>query len=313
VSIHAANTIIAGVNKAGTTSLFVSLQAHPQVAISAVKETRYFLPARYGRPLDPPSVYASYFAAAGDRPIRLEATPAYFYGGEPLVAEIVKVLGAKTRIIVVLREPVSRLLSFFTFQKTRLRIPEKMTLEEYLRIADAMSDADFTEPDNEKWFGFRGGCYADYLPAWTDACGANLKIVFFDDLMGDPHSTLRGVGSWLGIDPDRFSLDDLSSENRTTGFKSRGFQRVALAVNDRLERILRRHPDLKQRLRSAYYRLNGRRASEQAPDRVRERVEERYREPNARLVAQLRDLGVRDVPAWLGEEAISRTSRTSSA
>lgn len=313
MDIRAANTIIAGVNKAGTTSLFVSLQAHPQVAISAVKETRYFLPARYGRPLEAPSVYASYFAAAGDRPIRLEATPAYFYGGEPLVAEIIELLGRETRIIVVLREPVSRLMSFFTFQKTRLRIPRGMTLAAYMRVSDAMTEADFADPDNEKWFGFRGGCYADFLPAWNAGFGTNLKIVFFDELMGDPRSTLRGVGTWLGIDPDRFSLDDLSSENRTTSFKSRGFQRVALTVNDRLERFLRRHPELKRRLRSAYYRLNGRAAREHVPDIVRATVEERYREPNRRLAVQLRDLGFTQLPGWLSTEAISRTSRTSSA
>ena len=36
------------------------------------------------------------------------------------------------RVIVVLREPVSRLVSFFTSQKARLRIPSDMTLAEYL-------------------------------------------------------------------------------------------------------------------------------------------------------------------------------------
>ena len=306
-----ANTIIAGVNKAGTTSLFVSLQAHPEVAISAVKETRYFLPARYGRPLEPPSVYASYFADAGDRPVRLEATPAYFYGGEPLVAEIVELLGADTRIIVVLREPVARLLSFFSYQKTRLRLPDDMTLEDYLGVADAMTDAEFAEPDSEKWFGFRGGCYADFLPPWTDAFGDKLRIVFFDDLMGDERATLSVIARWLGIDADRFSFDDLSSENRTTSFKSRGFQRVALTMNDRFERFLRRHPQLKERLRSAYYRVNGRQAEESIRPAVRERVEDRYREPNARLVAQLRDAGVTDLPAWLS--GVSRTSPTSTA
>src|SRR6266568_3164674 len=73
--------VIAGVNKAGTTSLFVSLSTHPEVSPSAIKETRYFLPVRYGRPLEPPSVWEGYFAAAPDRPLRLEATPSLFYGG----------------------------------------------------------------------------------------------------------------------------------------------------------------------------------------------------------------------------------------
>ena len=72
---------IAGVNKAGTTSLFVSLSTHPDVAPSSIKETRYFLPARYGEPLAPVSVWNDFFAGEADLPVRLEATPSYFYGG----------------------------------------------------------------------------------------------------------------------------------------------------------------------------------------------------------------------------------------
>ena len=75
------DAIIAGVNKAGTTSLFVSLSTHPDVAPSSIKETRFFLPARYGQPLPPAAEWDAYFADAGDRPVHLEATPSYFYGG----------------------------------------------------------------------------------------------------------------------------------------------------------------------------------------------------------------------------------------
>ena len=75
------DAVIAGVNKAGSTSLFVSLSTHPDVAPSAVKETRYFLPSRYGRPLEPFATYERFFDDAGSRPVRLEATPSYLYGG----------------------------------------------------------------------------------------------------------------------------------------------------------------------------------------------------------------------------------------
>ncbi len=299
MAVSGANTIIAGVNKAGTTSLFVSLQAHPEVATSSVKETRYFLPARYGQPLEPPAVYESYFADAGARPVRLEATPAYFFGGAPLADRIGEVLGRDVRVIVVLREPVSRLVSFFTFQKVRLRLPEEMTLDEYLAVSDRMGDDEFAEPENEKWFGFRGGCYADYLPAWVDAFGPRLRVVFFDDLMAAPERVLQDVAGWLGIDPDGFPEADLSSENRTTGFRVKTFQRFALFANNRLERFLRRHPAIKQRLRAVYYRVNGRAAREAVPQAVRAELEERYREPNERLAMQLQHAGVTDVPGWL--------------
>ena len=53
MAVARTDAIIAGVNKAGTTSLFVSLSTHPDVAPSSIKETRYFLPPRYGEPLPP--------------------------------------------------------------------------------------------------------------------------------------------------------------------------------------------------------------------------------------------------------------------
>jgi hypothetical protein len=304
-----ANTIIAGVNKAGTTSLFVSLQTHPQVATSAVKETRYFLPARYGRGLEPPSVYESYFASAGDRPVRLEATPSYFYGGQPLVDEMVRLLGSEVRIVVVLREPVSRFVSYFAFQKARLRIPEAMTVEEYLATADGLGRAAFSDPDNERWFAFLGGCYADYLPPWVEAFGSRLRVLFFDDVMRSPATVLRDLACWLEIDPDAFPATELTSENRTTGFKHRGFQQFALAFNDRFERFLRRHPDLKRRLRAAYYRVNGRAARGAVPDEVRAELAARYAEPNQRLAEQLRAAGVTDLPDWLTDACTEPAER----
>jgi len=216
------------------------------------------------------------------------------------------------RVIVVLREPVSRLVSFFTFQKIRLRIPEEMTLEEYLAIADRMDQAEFADPANEKWFGFRGGCYADFLPAWVAAFGPRLRILFFDDLMAAPDRVLQDLAGWLGVDPDAFPDSDLSSENRTTGFRLRSFQRLALFANNRMERFLRRHPAFKQRLRAAYYRVNGRAARESVRAAVRAEVEERYREPNQRLAMQLQHAGVTEVPGWV-PEAVNRTSRRSTA
>jgi hypothetical protein len=300
-----ANTIIAGVNKAGTTSLFVSLSGHDQVAPASVKETRYFLPARWGRPMAPRTEYEQYFASSGDQPIRLEATPSYFYGTDAVIAAMRDVCGPDLRVIVVLREPVARLASFFEFQKARLRLPETMTLDEYVKEAEQRSDEDFRDPENEKWFGVRGGNYADFLAPWHGAFGDRLKVLFFEQLLARPTDVLGEVARFLEIAPGGFSSADLSSENRTTGFKFRRLQRFALAVNSRFERFLRRHYRLKDRIRGAYYRLNGRKSSEFVPESLRRALMERYEEPNARLATQLESMGV-PLPAWLTRERVAQ-------
>jgi len=293
-----ANALIAGVNKAGTTSLFVTLAGHPDIAPAAVKETHYFLPARWGKPLDPRAVYESYWVDAGDAPVRLEGTPAYFSGGPALVQAVRAVCG-DARIVVVLREPVARLISYFTYQQARMRIPESMTLAEYLARADALTDADFHDPDNEVYFGVRGGMYADDLPDWVAEFGDDLLVLFFDDLVLHPHETVARAARFLGVDPAGLPADGLSSENRTTGFKNSGLQRIALGFNDRFEPFLRRHHGLKRRLRAAYVRVNGRAMPLPITDTERAALWARYADANARLADQLAAMGVTDLPSWL--------------
>ncbi|MBK5287410.1 MAG: sulfotransferase domain-containing protein [Acidimicrobiia bacterium] len=293
------DAIIAGVNKAGTTSLFVSLSEHPDVVPSAVKESRYFLPARYGHPLEPVSAWDALFAAA-DRPVRLEATPSYFYGGSD-VANAMQMTLTNPKIVLVLREPVARAISFFEYQKIRLRLPQDLGIEAYLASADALADADFANPDNEKYMAVRGGRYADWLPEWWEVLGRDgVKIVWFDDLVADGAAVLHDVATWLGLEPDRLSDAGLRSENRTTPFRNARLQRLALAFNDGSERILRRVPGVKRRLRSWYFALNGRSKEPGAvPDSVWAGLAERFVEPNQRLGALLDDAGLAR-PAWLG-------------
>ena len=301
VTPQRADVVIAGVNKAGTTSLFVSLSTHPDVAPSAIKETRYFLPARYGQPLEPFSVYADYFRDAGDRPVHLEATPSYFYGGRAVADQVAASL-VDPHVLLVLREPVARAISFFTYQKARLRFPADLPIEDYLAQADRLTPADFDDPENEKYMAFRGGCYADFLPDWLDVFGTQrLHIVWFEELVRDEAPVLASVAEWLGLDPARFPDEELSSENRTTGYKNAQFQRLALAGNDRLERIFRRHPEMKRKIRSFYYRLNGTAARDEIPGHVRDELAARYQEPNARLARQLEAARI-PLPSWLADE-----------
>jgi Sulfotransferase domain len=307
VAVERTDAIIAGVNKAGTTSLFVSLSTHPDVAPSSIKETRYFLPPRYGRALAPASVWDGYFAHAGDRPVHLEATPSYFYGANA-VATAMRDRLVNPHVLLVLREPVSRAISFFTYQKVRLRFPAEYPIDAYLAAADRLGPDDFRDPDNERYMAVRGGCYADFLPAWLDTFGTErVHVLDFQRLVSDQAGTLRTAAAALGLDLGRFPADAQSSENRTTGFRSRAFQRIALGGNDKLERVLRRHPDTKRKLRAFYYRLNGQATEESIPEAVRADLAARYVEPNERLARQLDDAGITK-PAFLTTTAHDQTS-----
>ena len=290
------HVIIAGVNKAGTTSLFSSLSEHPAIAPADIKETRYFLPARYGKALAPRSTYDRYFTVAPADSVRLEATPSYFYGGRAVARAIDDAL-PDPRIVLVLREPVGRAISFFRYQKVRLRLAEDLPFADYLDTADRLVAADFQNPANERYMAVRGGCYVDDLPAWLEQYGTErMRVVYFEDLVAGPLASLRDLAEWLSLDPDGIATD-LSSENQTTAFKMRTLQRIALFGNDRSERFLRKHMQFKRRLRSLYYRVNGQRA-EPIPESVRAGLAERFREPNGRLAATMLTAGI-PLPSWL--------------
>ena len=84
------NLLLAGIGKAGTTSLFWHLSQHPDICASRVKEPRYFLALSEndedaeGVPA-PLETYTALFDRCGSRRYAMEATPHYFHGGARLI------------------------------------------------------------------------------------------------------------------------------------------------------------------------------------------------------------------------------------
>jgi len=187
------NLIIAGVNKAGTTSLYAYLAQHPDVGASAVKETCHFLPLRYGEPMPGIEAYHAQFARVADMPVRMESTPGYFFGGQSLINGLHASVGEDLKIVLIFREPVGRLVSFFNFKKSTLELPADMTLSGYVQRCRALSMDDLLKREHNPWFGLEGGKYADYLPSWVEAFGDRLKVLFTDDLNRAPNEVFREI------------------------------------------------------------------------------------------------------------------------
>jgi hypothetical protein len=293
------NLIIAGVNKAGTTSLYAYLAQHPAIGASAIKETCHFLPLRYGEPMPGIEAYREQFKAVTDKPVRFESTPGYFYGGQRLIDGLCESLGDDLKIILIFREPVSRLVSFFNFKKSTLELRDDLTLAGYFRWCQALENEDLRQRLNNKMFGLQGGKYADYLPPWIETFGDRLKVLFTDDLNRHPREVLRQVCTFVGVDPEFVERIDLARSNKSTHFRLAGVQRLALSMNKAGESFWRAHPKLKRSLRDIYYKINGR-PFEPADDPETIQALHAFYEPyNARLADQLRAAGYHDLPGWL--------------
>jgi hypothetical protein len=118
VSDELPNLLILGVPKAGTGSLFSYLRQHPDICPSTEKEVGFFSPL-----LKPNGVlpnvesYREYFAHCSSERYRLEATPNYCLGHDRVLQAIKRTL-RDPRIIITLRDPVDRLWSAYTFQRS---------------------------------------------------------------------------------------------------------------------------------------------------------------------------------------------------
>jgi hypothetical protein len=297
--------IVAGVHRSGTTTLFNRLARHPEVDASRIKETNYFLPARYGRPLGSPSSYEEQFRFPLAAKLTLEASPGYYCGGEP-VAEAISECLPKTRILVLLREPVERLESFYTFMKSILTVPRGMSLAEYVDACLALTPAELSSKELDMYRGLHDGLYADYYDGWRTRFEDSFRVYFLDDLSERPEETLAEIAVWAGISPEPL-LEPLRADNRRSAYRIASLQRYARRFNAAYEPWLRRHARIKRLLRGAYRLVNGTPPAETLDEQVDavtlERLASFYAKSNARL-AQLvaRDQPESGLPKWLHNE-----------
>jgi hypothetical protein len=291
------NFIVVGVSRAGTTTMFNALSTHPEVCASTTKETRYFQAVRYGERLAPLSEYQSYFRRYAGEPVTMECTPDYFYGGAATVEAIRSV--CDPRITIILREPISRLISFFRFMQARLQVPADMTLQQYVERCLAVPDFQINDRASNVYTGLWGGQYARFLTDWLQGFPGRCDVVFFDDLVADPAQAVADQCRRLGIDPAGAVVNP-DAENASAGYRSPSAQRVAAMAAKRSRALFRRYPGLYTYTRRVYEAVNQRAAEQKpTPETARRVVSAIYRPWNELLAQQLRDAGLERLPQWL--------------
>lgn len=292
------NLVIVGVSKAGTTSLFNYLGQHPEVCSSDLKELRYFSPLRYGEVPAPIDTYAAHFRHCRQQAYAMEATPGYFYGGRPL-AQGLRETCTSVRALVSLREPEDRCWSWFQFVKSRTRIPKDMSFGAYLDRCEELRRTGIDGAlEYQPFWGMGGGCYSLWLDGWIAEFGDRFRIVFFDDVVDDPRSSVRSICEWLAIDSGAFDDFQFSVDNKTEQYRNRILQQTAVTLNRRGERFFHRHQSLKRLLRRGYYSVNKAAAEPTMSVTERARLSDFYRPYNATLADQLATVGLSLPASW---------------
>lgn len=261
--------------KAGTTSLWRYLRAHPGIWMPDLKEPQFFSEHEWWRGLD---WYESLFAGAPAGAVLGEASPSYtrFPFSAEAAGRLAELLpGAK--LVYVVREPVERIVSQY-----RHRVDQGV---EHRPIDEAVLDEDVYVATSR--YAMQAGRYLERFPR------EQLLVLPTESLDADRAAAMAGVFRFLGVD-DGVPVDLDGRHGRAEQ------RRSVLAPVERLrsvEAYRRLRPLVPAGVRAAGWRALSRRA-EPVPAELSPAVRD---ELVARLrpdLEQLVDLVGGDFDAW---------------
>jgi hypothetical protein len=201
------NFLIIGTGKAGTTSLYHTLQQHPEIFMSPVKEPNFFAFAGeqvcFRGPGDDAGVnrhsvtrldeYAALFAAVRDERAVGEASTRYMEVQS--TAARIRHYIPHARLMAILRNPVDRAFASYLHHRRDEREP-------CATFAEALRSEPIRVRDN--WgFGqyLAGGFYHRQLqPYWDLFDASQLRIYLYEDFKNDPRRLLRDLYAYLEVD-----------------------------------------------------------------------------------------------------------------
>jgi hypothetical protein len=310
-SVKLPTFIIAGVPKAGTTSLHAYLAQHPQVYMSPLKEPMYFgaqdvlagpfraqflayagrVPAHLREFLDEAETrrgqryalhwetYVRLFQGVRDETAIGEASIDYFW--LPSAAQAIRRQLPDARLIFVLRDPADKLGS--SFHVARRRHPD-LVFEDWFRAA--------TRPGSPSWPLADSARYATHLARFLELFPRDrIRIYFYDAYRLDPQGMLRDIFTFLGVNPDH-PIDLRRRHNEGVIPRSAFLHRLRRRMLGDFAPT-RPLPDVIRRgLQRWYYRP---RRDASMPSADRELVITYYRDE----IRRTEDITGRDLSAWL--------------
>jgi len=290
--------VIAGVHKGASTSLYEYFIMHPEVCGGKKKEIHYFTPLRYGNKIKDIEQYEQQFEQCMEKKYLIDASPSYLYG-KKLIAHKINDDLENVKVIIILRNPVERFISFYKSLKASFRINRNEDFSNFLNQSYLLKDDE--DKDDVYYRAFREGCYANYLKEWFDVYKKDsIRIIFFDDLKNDPQKTMKNLIDWIGIDGSIY--DDVSIftvTNKTQPSKNRYLYKMASYINMTFERFWRRHKRLKNFFKSLYFNINGQERAEVIGKEDIKLLNNYYKEYNQDLYKLLKKYKYEKLPSWL--------------
>lgn len=196
------NFFIVGAAKAGTTSLWMYLKQHPEIYMPPTIETKEpsFFCHLYGYK-DFDSYLSLFSNAKGKKAIGEASTP---YLSSPESAAWIQQVFPEAKIIIVLRNPVERAYSLYTWMIREgyewIYPFKKALIYEEIRL----KNEHFKYCNSQYYYNylyFHSGLYSIQVKRYTEFFQKNqVHIILFEDLKSDPLNTIQSVYDFLNVD-----------------------------------------------------------------------------------------------------------------
>ena len=220
--INAPDFLVVGTGKAGTTSLHYYLKEHPNVVLpSNTKETLFFHMASNPNKaqlifnhnaITDPDVYFAQFSHAKEGQICGEICPSYMFYYKHTIHNIKKYHPnwKNLKIIFILREPVSKVVSQYNFVKNNLKA-QNVSLKKALALEKQYKDTDNVLGD---LLYVDSTMYYQQVKAFMDNF-EHVKVFFYENLKKDVHSFLAQILEYLEVEPFKLKPDKIAIYNKT--------------------------------------------------------------------------------------------------
>ncbi|MEE6462492.1 hypothetical protein FKM82_001611 [Ascaphus truei] len=184
------HTIIIGVRKGGTRALLEMLSLHSDIS-AAESEIHFFdWEDQYEKGLQ---WYLGQMPFSYPHQLTVEKTPAYF--SSPKVPERIYNMNSTIRLLLILRDPIERVLSDYT----QVFYNHKQKNKSYPPVEDLLLK---NREINTDYKAINRSLYYPYMQNWlTYFPLANIHIVDGDHLIRDPFPEIQKVETFLNLSP----------------------------------------------------------------------------------------------------------------
>lgn len=242
------NLFIVGAAKAGTTSMYEYFNQSSSIYCSEVKEPWYFTDMeKYTDSKRTANLkeYEALYDFSKASKYYLDASVSYL--AHPQVAHKIWEYNPEAKIIIMLREPTKRLISYYKMYKKRQGFD--CSLKEFI-------DQTFTALPK-----LEAGLYYEQVKTYIELFKDQVKIIIFEELIENPKKIEEELQQFLEIDDLELSMKDKFNQSKEERFRfATRFIHQTNPVKDFLKKIVKSRK-LKDKVKNSLLQLNEKESS----------------------------------------------------